>query len=421
MKWNEIINKIVLSISLLFIISGCENKITYEPVWDPDKQGAPDPVIYSIQPDSALGGVMEINLFGENFAPEIDQNFVYFNGNSAVVKTASATQLTVIRPISLSGLVTIRLSVRDAYKSVKFDQPYKLEGGVVEVGEELGRVYSIAIDSSENLYVHRMNDKKIYKITPDGAQSEYGTFTEASTSSAMRMGPGGYLYLQRSTGTGDGFKRLYRIAPGGGEAERFVKLSRNVKSFDFDQNGNIYSGGINSGMFVIHSDKTFKKVGNYLDFDIRAIRVFKGYVYVAAGYNGTDTLLSSDSTTVIVLPAERGIWKSQILNEGNLATAEPVFNWANSGSFSTSEINDITFSEEGDMYVATNNSDPILIIHSDGTTETLYEKLLSGPAAHLVWGNGNYIYINRYGENDDVSGVDRVIMGKQGAPYYGRD
>lgn len=420
MKWNEIKNKIILLASFLFIILGCENKITYEPVWDPDKQGAPDPVIYNVQPDSAFGGVMEINLFGENFAPEINRNFVYFGRISAVVKAASANQLTVIRPIDLSDTVTIYLSVRDAYQSTKFG-PYKLEEGIIEVGEELGRVYSIAIDSSENLYVHRMNDKKIYKITPDGEQSEYGTFTEASTSSAMRMGPGGYLYLQRSTGTGDGFKRLYRIAPGGGEAERFVKLSRSVKSFDFDQNGNIYSGGINSGMFVIHSDKTFKKVGNYFDFDIRSIRVFEGYVYVAAGYSGTDTLLSSDSTTVIAVPAGKGIWRSQILNDGSLSTVEPVFNWANSGSFSTSEINDITFSEEGDMYVATNNSNPILIIHSDGNTETLYEKILSGPTTHLVWGNGNYIYINRYGENDDVSGVDRVIMGKQGAPYYGRD
>lgn len=421
MKWNKNKNKIVLLASLLFIISRCENKITYEPVWDPDKQGAPDPVIYSIQPDSAFGGVMEINIFGENFAPEINQNFIYFDRIQGVVKTASETQVTVIRPVNLSGLVTIHLSVRDAYNPVKFNQLYKIEEGVVDVGNGLGRVYSIAMDSGENLYVHRQSDKKIYKITPDGAQSEYGTFTEAATSSAMRMGPGGYLYLQRSTGTGDGFKRLYRIAPEGGEAERFVKLSRSVKYFDFDQNGNIYSGGTNSGMFVIHSDKTFEKVGNYLDFDIRDIRVFDGYVYVAAGYNGTDILLSSDSTMVIAVPAERGIWKSQILNGGSLATAEPVFNWANSGSFSASEINDITFSKEGDIYVATNNSDPILIIHSDGAIETLYEGLLSSPATHVVWGNGNYIYINRYGENDDVSGVDRVIMGKNGAPYYGRE
>jgi len=420
MKWNEIKNKIILPASLLFIISGCENKITYEPVWDPDKEGAPTPVIYSIQPDSAYGGIIEISISGENFVPEIDQNFIYFGRNSAIVKTASANQITVIRPINLSDTVTIHLSVRDAYQSAKFG-PYKLEEGVVDVGKELGRVYSIAIDSDENLYVHRKSDKKIYKITPDGVQSEYGTFSEAKTSSAMRMGPGGYLYLQRSTDTGSGFKRLYKIAPEGGEAERFVKLSREVKSFDFDQNGNIYSGGINSGMFVIHSDKTFEKVGNYLDFDIRAVRVFEGYVYVAGVYSGTDTLLSPDNTVVIAVPAERGIWKSQILNDGSLGATEPVFDWANSGSFSASEINDITFLEDGDIYVATNNSDPILIIHSDGAIETLYEGLLSSPATHVVWGNGNYIYINRYGENDDVSGVDRVIMGKKGAPYYGRD
>jgi len=144
MKWNEIKNKIILLASFLFIILGCENKITYEPVWDPDKQGAPDPVIYNVQPDSAFGGVMEINLFGENFAPEINRNFVYFGRISAVVKAASANQLTVIRPIDLSDTVTIYLSVRDAYQSTKFG-PYKLEEGIIEVGEELGRVYSIAI------------------------------------------------------------------------------------------------------------------------------------------------------------------------------------------------------------------------------------------------------------------------------------
>ena len=417
MKIHKFTPLFLLTLLGFIILSGCEYNAPT--VWPPQKQGAPDPLISSIEPDSAYGGITEIRIVGKNFSPVSGEDFVYFGTVPGLVQAASETQLTVIRPVNVGGSLTIQLAVRDAFETAKY-KSYKLEQGIIEVGHKLGRVYSIAMDSDENLYAHLRSDKIIYKITPDGTQSEYGTFTEADLSSAMRMGPDGYLYLQRSTGTGKGYKRLYRIAPGGGEAERFVKLSRAVRSFDFDQNGDIFSGGKESGVFVIHSDKTFAEVGNYRDFDIKAVRVFDGYVYVAGKYNGTDTLYSPDSTTVIAAPDEKGIWKSQILTDGDLDTVEPVFDWANSGSFSASEINDVTFSVDGDMYVGTDNTNPILIIHSDGTTETLYNGLLNGPALHLVWGNGDYLYINRYGKDDDASGVDRVIMGKKGAVYYGR-
>jgi hypothetical protein len=38
----------------------------------------------------------------------------------------------------------------------------------------------------------------------------------------------------------------------------------------------------------------------------------------------------------------------------------------------------------------------------------------------MIWGNGNYLYINR-GGTPEIRRVIRIDMGKPGAPYYGRE
>lgn len=414
-------NKLIILLWVFLILIRCEYERGYDPV-SSSPSGTARPEITAIEPDSAKNGILEITLKGKNFSPVSGDNFILF-GTTLVhhIITANDDQLTFLRPLDISGAVTVRVSVKRASQISPDYDNYWLEEGIFEmIGST--KIYSFAIDSAENLYVHNSADDIVYKLSPDGEQSEYGNVIDGSTnfeSSTMRMGPGGYLYVQRNTSDDGGYKRLYTIAPGGAETERFVKLSRAVRSFDFDQNGNIFSGGTNSGMFIIHPDKSFARVGNYQDFDIRAVRVFDGYVYVAAKYTGTETLFSPDTATVIAEPNDTGIWKNQILND-ELNASEIVFNWADAGSFSQSEIKDITFSEEGDIYVSTDNSEPVLVIHSIGTIEALYENLLTGPTNQLVWGNGNYLYVNRYNTDEENSGVDRIIMGKKGAPYFGR-
>ncbi|MDZ7262734.1 MAG: hypothetical protein ONB05_11605, partial [candidate division KSB1 bacterium] len=112
-----------------------------------------------------------------------------------------------------------------------------------------------------------------------------------------------------------------------------------------------------------------------------------------------------------------------ILETGDLKERVLVFDWANSGDFSRWQITDLTFSQDGDMYVGTNkDSDPVLIVDpAQGTTKPLlsvYKGVFASPTTQLCWGNGNYLYVNRL--SDAGAGVKRIVMGKKGAPYYGR-
>jgi hypothetical protein len=38
----------------------------------------------------------------------------------------------------------------------------------------------------------------------------------------------------------------------------------------------------------------------------------------------------------------------------------------------------------------------------------------------LVWGNGDYLYMNRGSTRPENRRVYRIDMGKRGAPYHGR-
>ena len=388
-------NILILICTMLFILSGCEY-IKPTQVWNPDEKGAETPVILSVEPDSAYDGILEIALNGENFSPVVGENFVHFGTEPGLVKTASTTQLTVIRPISASGFLTIQVAVAGAFLTGAY-HPYKLEEGVVEIGG-MGRVNSIAIDQNENLYAER--DRIVYKLTPQGEQIVFGTTDFKS--SAMRIGADGFLYIQKIDN-----RDLYRIAPEGGLAEKFVKLTKRASFFDFGESGYIYSGSEVYGLLVTDPTGTEStQIDEYDDLTVKAVRVFKGEVYVAA------------DTSIENLSLGKGIWRHKILENGALEEKVLVLDWATSDNFAESSILDLTFSTDGDLYVGTNHSNPIFVLRSDGSLTTLYEGLVASPATQLYWGNGNYLYINRYGRSDDDSGIYRLVMGKKGAPYF---
>jgi len=378
--------------SLAALFSGCEYDI---PSSIYPAGGAADPVIGSVAPDSATGGVMEIRIQGTHFSPEAGRNFVYFGQTPGTVLGASEQELLVMRPLDLSGAVTLQVAVAGAFGTSRFG-PFQLEQGIFEIGEfEL--VYSIAIDAAENLYAAVDKPMKtIMRVTPDGALAEYGTL-DFKNAPSMRAGPGGFLYVQKNDS-----KSLYRIPPGGGAAEEFLMHKKKVSYFDFDANGNIFAGGGGDGLCATKPDGSASVLaGDYVDRVIRAVRVYEDYVYVGVSE-----------------PAPGGIWRNRILSaDGQLGDNELVLECT--GPLAGNLISDITFSDDGDLYVATDRDpDPVLVLHGDGTLETLYPGRLESPATQLCWGNGNYLYMNK----SDVRhvGVIRIIMGKRGAVYNGR-
>ncbi len=430
---------IICSYFLFFI--ACDEYKGPDAIWVENGQGAQKPVINSIEPaDSAVAGVDYITLHGENFSEEPAENIVTFANVDnfyqvvdsskgkileivqAEVTSATSNSLKIYRPNILGDSCVIKVSTRYAYQVETFGSPYQVTT-VSSLYLRLSAIESInamTMDNQENLYIY-MSDKTLYKITTD---KERTLFSDAGVAAvvSMRPGPGGTLYISRSKNTG-----IYVVSPDG-ITEKLDDFPEKISYFDFDENGNIFAAGKESNLIIRNIDGIFKTVGDYEDFEIFGVRIFNGFVYVVAEYRG-------DIADVPLM----AIWKSEITTAAgdiplDVGARELVLDWAQSGDFSDSDIMEITFSAEeagGDCFVATNNglsdtddsTDPILIIHSDGTFESFYKGGLLMPddgepdASKMVWGNGKYMYIY----NNDVKRIIRLGMNRNGAPYYGRE
>lgn len=213
----------------------------------------------------------------------------------------------------------------------------------------------------------------------------------------MRMGPGGYLYLTRSTAS------LYRIPPGGGSAELFATAVGRLYDLDFDQGGNLFTAGEGDSLYLVRPDGTTKAVAAYPGTYLRGVRVFNGYVYVAGK----------------VADGQEAVWRNQIISAESLGSSELVFDW--SGKLGSSAgIRSLTFAADGDMYLGTDGPDAIVVVHADGTHELLYPGVLAPESYAMAWGNGIFLYVNRRNVDPAQKRIIRINMQKDGAPYYGR-
>ncbi len=383
-------------IAAIWIVLASLTACNYEDptaIFDPDFTGAPTPEIISIDPSGeAVAGVTRIEITGRNFLPNVNQNFVYFGAARGVVVAASTTQLTVISPLLIADALTIRVEVENAFLPAVYSQPYKLTPIATPYGN-LGRVRVITIDADNNLFASPSGS--VVKVSPDGAIAPYSTLS-FPTASTMRIGPEGFLYVQRNENI-----RLYRVPVGGGTDAEFVRFPQAVSYFDFDANDNIFMGG-ERGLFVLPPGGAARAVGQYQTTPINAVRVFNGYVYIATA------------------GVAAGVFRNQILSaDGSLGNNEPVFDWSSAAGFSTFQISDITYAADGDLYIAAaaKDSNPILVVHPNASTEVLYPGVLNFVVADFVWGNDEFLYVN----HDNDSGVSRIAMGKLGAPYHGRE
>jgi len=385
---------IFLFLALVFFM-GCEKE--YTSIWDPNKQYRPNPIITGVEPaGGAFAGISEITIKGENFSPVKEENFVYFDGSKATVLSASETELIVRAPNIAGDSLRIKVRVTGAILFAEYF-PYKLELAVVEYGDfgDYDDAYGIACDKDENLYVSLMG-KKVVKVTPDGERHHYAT-TSFAKASAMKMGPGGYLYYLNI------LRYMFRVPPGGGRDELFAVLPGGAYDLDFDSLGNIYCGGSGGAIYRVKPDGSSQVAADYPSVSIKAVRVFNGYVYVG----GVDNT------------GHQYIWRNRIISADELGSNEVYFDWSNEID-PTSEVLSITFAADGDMYVGTNAPEAIIIVHPDGSHEPLYPGVIEPESYALSWGNGPYLYVNRRSTDVTKKRIIRINMQKQGAPYYGR-
>ena len=394
---------------IILLLTACEYKLP-ESIWNEDENGAETPVILQVEPAAeAFAGASKIKITGTNFSDSPSDNVVYFDNIMGSIIFSSSSEIIVKPPFDeelLKDSLTITISVKRSYLPARYF-PYKLKTTNILFGNFDGfaeQIFSIAVDKDENVYT-MIKGRKVYKLDSEGNRDESWGTTTFPKASCMKFGPGGFLYLQKSNN-----QSIYRIPEQGGETEKWVTLSAKVRFFDFDQNDNLYTGGTLSGLFVVFPDGSFKKLDLYEEYDIKAVRVYSGYVYILADYKGADSGVP-----------KTGIWKNQILdNKGNLSQMQLVKDWSLTGDFSSSNPFDLTFSENGDMYIGTDYIDPVLIVRQKGTMEPLYPGILKPAAESVVWGNREYLYINKTGL-PEVRNLVRVDLAGNGAPYYGRN
>ena len=100
----------ILSISLIFII-GCGDDPEpglFPTLVNPDQLA---PIITAVNPPNlALAGITTLTITGQNFAPNQEDNRIYFNGVRGEIESSSTTQIVVKAPLVVADTVKIKVS-----------------------------------------------------------------------------------------------------------------------------------------------------------------------------------------------------------------------------------------------------------------------------------------------------------------------
>lgn len=402
---------LLVSLTILFF-NGCSDEPTPS-LYDPNLTSGAQPVITSVNPPgSALAGVSEITITGNNFSPVKEYNFVFFNSSKATVLEASTTMLKVLAPKVVSDTVIIKIAVHGA-ELFSENFMYQLKPSVAEYyafDATLGqKPYGITLDANENLYVSLIG-LNVSKITPDKVMSLWAPKGTETQWNSMQYGPSNTIYAAKL------LRGVWKINEGVAPTNVpwvAAPTGASIFDMDFDNNHNIWAVGsnttlANNSIVLMKQDATLKSF--IFPHRLRAVRYFNGKLYFAGLINGKEA-----------------VWNA-VVEGDSIHSFNLYFNYSDNVD-SVSIINAITFSADGDLYIATNKTvDPITIVHSDGSYEPLYPGNFD-PKTNIIamaWGNGVFLYVTRaeYIEGTTVKLKQTVLavnMQKNGAVYYGRN
>lgn len=399
MKNFYIISLFVLSFSLTFFVSCGDDP---EPGLWPTfvSEDKPAPVINSISSDKqALGGVTVITITGENFSPNPDENRVFFNGVKGETVSSTPNQLGVKVPFVSGDSVQIKMS---SFKAENFSNVfiYKIDKAVEEYFSfdpvQVGIPNAITFDNTGNLLVS-LSEKGIWKITPNKVISQLIPKGAETKWDALRIFSSGIVYATKNI---RGVWRLFegvtpRNAPWG-----LPPSGTLLKDFDFDANLNIWAVGSNNSIFKVEQLDSVAKPTPFVA-SLRAVRVFNNYLYVAGLKSGVE-----------------GVWRMAIDGSGNLGPEELYFDLTD--TYPDVRTNTMTFSEDGYLYLGTNQSpDPIIIIKPDKSSEILYAGVLPGnEVISMFWPVGSKLFFTQASGSGLNQSVRWVDIQKPGAVYY---
>ena len=350
------------------------------------------PIITSISPTSGLAGVTKITITGQNFSTIKSENIVYFNQQIVSIDSATSTKIILVSPNIAKDSIKVKIAV---LKAEEFSNTVfvKLEAAISEFGNfgTIDEPWGTTTDNDGNMYVSLIISGAgvgIKKITSAGVKSDYATSPGVTKFSNLRMGPDGFLYAARVV------KAIYRIPVGGGTSSIWISFGQlgTIFDFEFDANGNIWAGGNNDFVNSIKPDKTVKQfalVGN-----VRSVKVNNNFLYVAGTFNNAEKIM-----------------RAQIFSADSLSSWEEYFNLTTS-SAGGSGINlfAIGFASDGNIYLGTDASTPIIVLKENKSIVPLYPGVLS-PLFHIfAKGPIGYIYgIQGIGSAGSVTNSKKIF------------
>jgi len=395
----------VLALLPVVFLAACDTGPA-DSLYAPDRQPLPDPVISSVAPaGSALAGVDRVTITGENFSTTPGNNFVYFGDDKAQVLSATATQLVVLPKAVPAESVDIRVSVigedvgaenfSNAF-TYRMDPAYTTFGSV----SKLESPSAITTDDAGVIYMGLVSagiSSGFKTIQTDGTRGDFAATTFQWR--GLALGPDGLLYAAR------GIRALFHFAEGGNQ-QTFAALtpsSLRLSTITFDPDGNAWTGGDNEEIIRVASDRT---VGRYAFVaNVTALKVFDGALYAVAS-------TAADGYAV---------WRFPMDANNDLGSAEMVFDIDGElGPGVASEA--LAFAADGTMYLGTDRTDPLEVIHPDGSHETMYPGVLAHPAGvpssavlDLAWGEDPYLYMLRERSGDDAEVLIRIDTRNEGS------
>lgn len=349
---------------MFFASAGCDTGPA-ESLWDPSASIGDTPVISAVDPpDVALAGVDIVTISGSNFVADPASVIVFFGGTRVPILNASATELTVRAPNEPSPEVSLRVAVIGT-DAESFSNSWQL--ALLPAEEEFGGIldsenpFAMAADADGNIYVSVFRGGVsigIRRIAVDETESQYSATTFQWN--GLDFGSDGLLYGAR------GVRALFQFPDGGGIQQTWAvegNASVVFDDLDFDSFGNAWAVGDNENLYRIAPDKAitpFPFTG-----DVRAVKVVGASLFVAvAGEGGGE------------------IWRFTIAGNGDIDGGTLYFDL---GAETPAEVLSLEAATNGDLFVGTDDADPIWVVHPDGTGEPLYPGVLSAPAASLAW------------------------------------
>lgn len=240
---------------------------------DNDESTAPDQAAIEVSAINPASGPYStvVTITGSGFNTTASQNVVKFNGKTAVVQSATATQIIAVVPEAAgTGNVSVSWGSRSATGPV-FDFTYTITvstfcgsgfAGFLNGGPAVSQFnypYDLSFDSNGDLYVADLGNNMIRKISTAGLSSTFagtgiegstdgnGTFAQFYGPSGIDIDSSGVVYVADEHNA-----RLRRITPAGvvstiaGTSEGYMDGNGNAAQFNYptdiklDANGNLF-------------------------------------------------------------------------------------------------------------------------------------------------------------------------------------